>query len=420
MLQPTTTGQAVGRAVATTGAEPVDALGCCSPQGARPGTDVDVLVIGAGQAGLAAGYALRRTGVSFTLVDAAAHVGGSWAGYYDSLTLFSPAGRSALPGLPFPGDPGRYPHRDEVAAYLRRYAEHFALPVRTGTRVQRVRWDGAAFSVSLAARGEDGARSSLRAGAVIAASGGFGAPHLPDLPGAREFGGQMLHVGRYRSPTAFAGQRVVVVGAGNSAVQVATELAEVATVTLASRAPVRWRSQRPLGVDVHHWTRFSGVEALPLGRHAQQVVGVLDDGRYRAALAAGRPGRRPMFTTLTPTGVRWADGVEEDVDTVVLATGYRPDLGYLRDLVLPDGRSALDARQDPMHRRGVSTTVPGLGYVGLPGQHGLASATLRGAGPDARRVVRRLTDQLRRRAPTPAPPGPASRTTTRPDPRSPR
>lgn len=349
----------------------------------------DVLVIGAGQAGLATAHALRPTGLSHLVLEAGEQVGGSWPRFYDSLSLFSPARFCGLPGLPMPGDPRRYPTREEAVAYLRSYAEHFAVPVRTGARVVLVQTAGPdGFAVRLVG-GE-----ALRARAVVAATGGFGAPYVPTLPGTSQYGGELLHVSAYRRPDGFAGQRVVVVGAGNSAVQVAHELSAVAQVTLATRAPLVLRRQRPLGVDLHYWVAGSGLDRLPLGRRAGGAVGVLDDGTYVAAVAAGRPDRRPMFSAFTPDGVRWDDGTTESVDAVVLATGYRPDVGYLP-------RVALAADGWPEHHRGVSSTVPGLGFVGLPGQTGIASATLRGVGPDARRVVRHLT---RRLAPGPGSP----------------
>ena len=352
-------------------------------QGAgRVEPDFDVVVVGGGQAGLAAGRALQRAELRFTIMEAQNQVGGSWPGYYESLRLFSPARFSAMPGLPLPGDPGRHPTRDEIVGYLRRYAQHFELPVRTAARVVETAWDGARFTVSLADS------TKLTARALIAAAGGFGRPHIPDLPGAADFTGRMVHVARYRSPAPFAGQRVVVVGAGNSAVQVAVELAEVARVTLATRHPIRFLPQAPLGVDIHYWTRWSGLEALPLGRRGGSSVGVLDTGRYAAAIAAGRPARRPMFSRLTRAGVVWADGTTEAVDAIVLATGYRPNIGFLA------AAGALDANGLPVHCRGVSLTVPRLAYVGLPGQTASASATVRGVWGDARRVVRRLKRQL--------------------------
>ena len=356
-------------------------------------SEYDVLVIGAGQAGLATAHALRSTGLSHLVLEAGEQVGGSWPLFYDSLSLFSPARFCALPGLAMPGDPGRYPTRDEAVVYLRSYAEHFGVPVRTGARVASVRAPGSdGFVVGLVG-GE-----TLRARAVVAATGGFGAPYVPTLPGMSRYGGELLHVSAYRRPDGFAGRRVVVVGAGNSAVQVAHELSAVARVSLATRAPLGLRRQRPLGVDLHYWVAWSGLDRLPLGRRAGGAVGVLDDGTYAAAVAAGRPDRRPMFSALTPEGVRWDDGTTEPVDTVILATGYRPDVGYLPQV-------ALAADGWPEHHRGVSTTVPGLGFVGLPGQTGIASATLRGVGPDARRVVRHLA---RRLAPRPGSPAGAS------------
>jgi putative flavoprotein involved in K+ transport len=360
---------------------------------ARPPASVvgpmDVVVVGAGQAGLAAGRALQQAGLEPVIVEASTEVGGSWSSYYDSLTLFSPARFSALPGMPLPGRPGRYPTRDEITAYLRGYAARFDLPVRTGSRVVDVAWDGRMFQLALP--GTD----RLSARAVIAASGGFGRPHIPDLPGLAGFAGTLLHAGRYRRPEPFTGQRVVVVGAGNSAVQIAVELAGVGQVTLASRRPVRFQPQRPLGLDLHYWARWSGLEALPIQSDGARSVGVLDDGRYADALAAGRPDRRPMFDRLTATEVVWSDGTIEPVDAVILATGYRPDVGYLT------GLGALNHDGWPVHCRGRSLTVPRLGYVGLPGQTGLASATIRGVAGDARRIARWLRRTLADADPVP-------------------
>ena len=352
---------------------------------------VDVAVVGAGQSGLAAGQALQHAGLEVLILEAAADVGGSWPSYYDSLTLFSPARFSALPGMRLPGRPNRYPTRDEITDYLRDYAVRFDLPVQIDSRVLDAAWDGQAFHLDLA--GAD----RLTARGLVAASGGFGRPHVPDLPGLAEFTGTLLHAAHYRRPNQFAGQRVVVVGAGNTAVQVAVELAQVATVTVASRHPIRFQSQRPLGLDVHYWARWSGLEALSPGRSdGARSIMVLDDGRYSAAFAAGRLDRRPMFDRLTPDGVVWADGTAEPVEAVILATGYRSDVDYLA------GLGALNADGWPIHCRGRSLTVPRLGYVGLPGQTGPASATVRGSGHDARRITGWLRRGLAHDPPVPA------------------
>lgn len=344
--------------------------------------DLDVIVIGGGQAGLAAGYTLAAAGLGYVILEAEDAVGGSWPKYYDSLTLFSPARFSALPGLPLAGDQERYPTRDELVAYLRGYADHFRLSVRTGAHVAATRWDGDRYVVTLA--GGD----QLTGRALIAATGGFGTPNIPALPAADVYGGRLMHVSEYRRPDTFAGTRTIVIGAGNSAVQVAVELTDVAHVSLATRNPVKFKNQRPFGHDLHHWLHWSGLDQLPLGRRVVGTTPVLDSGRYEAAVAAGRPDRRPMFERFTPDGVVWADGTEERVDAVILGTGYRPTLGYLPE-------QAFGADGWPAQRRGVSTTLPRLAYVGLPGQNGIASATVRGVGPDAGRVVRSLARDLR-------------------------
>ncbi|MEU0492338.1 NAD(P)-binding domain-containing protein [Nocardiopsis sp. NPDC006139] len=347
--------------------------------GADSAEDALLTVIGAGQAGLAAAHASSRRGVRALVLEAAGHPGGSWPHYYDSLTLFSPARFSGLPGRPMPGDPDRYPRRDEVVSYLRDYAARLDADLRCGHRVERVVRDGDGFLLTLA----DGSR--IRSRAVVSATGGFARPHRPEPPGLADFTGAVLHAAEYRSPEPFAGLRVVVVGGGNSGVQIAAELAGTARVTLATRSPVAWAEQRPLGRDIHWWFVRSGLDAAPLGRlWARAPVLVNDDGRYRAAVAAGAPDRREMFTRLEGDEVTWADGSVERVDAVLLATGYRPALDHLA----PTG--ALDREGRPLHRGGVSTAVPGLGYVGLEFQRTFASATLRGVGRDARHVVRRL------------------------------
>ena len=336
-------------------------------------------VIGAGQAGLATVHAANRIGLRPLVLEASEQAGGSWPHYYDSLALFSPARFSSLPGHPMPGDPDRYPLRDEVVDHLRAYAAGLDADIRYGRSVVRVESREGRLLLTTAG----GAR--FEAGALVCATGGFTRPHRPALPGLEEFAGTVLHAADYRSPEAFTGQRVVVVGGGNSGVQIAAELAGVATVSLASRAPLAWVEQRPLGRDVHWWFARSGLDTAPLRRVWERGPTLVnDDGRYRAAFASGNPDRREVFTRLDGDKVTWADGTVERVDTLLLATGYRPALDYLA------GTGALDGRGRPRHRGGLSTTVPGLGYVGLEFQRSFSSATLRGVGRDARYVLRRL------------------------------
>lgn len=347
----------------------------------------DTLVIGAGQAGLATGYHLRRSGASFTILEASESAGGSWPHYYASLRLFSPARFSALPGLPFPGDPESYPTRDQAIAYLRQYAAHFQLPVVTGARVVAVTHESNLFVV----RTEDGRVFQSRQ--LIAATGSFHRPYLPELPDQGLFGGTLLHSFAYHDPAPFSGQRVIVVGGGNSAVQIATDLARVARVSLATREPVRFFQQRPFGRDIHSWWWLARLDTSPSDSLLGKIFGrltagkgsvVLDAGLYKAAIAAGMPDSRRMFMRFTRQGVVWDDQRTEAVDSVIFATGYRPNLQYLAPL------GALDAEGEAIHHHGVSLKTPGLGFVGLSNQRTFASATLRGVGADAAVVLQQL------------------------------
>lgn len=335
----------------------------------------DTIVIGAGQSGLATGYHLQQAGRRFLILEAGDAPGGSWPCFYDSLLLNSPAHYSSLPGLAFPGDPDRYPRRDEAVAYLRAYAAHFRLPVATRTRVSKIERTGESFRLMTN-------RGFYEASSVVAATGFFGGPNLPHMPGQADYQGRLLHSAEYRSPEAFHGQRIVVVGAGNAAVQIGVELARVARVTLATRERLRYLPQRLLGRDIHFWLNLTGLDHTQWLR--QETPPVFDTGAYRAAIKAGRPERKPMFTRFTTDGVVWSDGRPEPVDTVIFATGYRPSLTYLA------GLGALDEIGRTLQQKGVSTTVPGLYYVGLPRQRSAASATLRGVGIDAKFVVKHL------------------------------
>ncbi|GAA2067380.1 ArsO family NAD(P)H-dependent flavin-containing monooxygenase [Streptomyces albiaxialis] len=339
-----------------------------------------MIVIGGGQSGLAAAHALRAARLPFRVLEASDEAVGSWPYYYDSLALFSPARFSTLPGARLPGDGERYPRRDEVAGYLRAYARRFEEEMRYGQRVEAVKAaPGGGFTIRTAGGTE------REASAVIAASGYFGRPHLPELPGLAEFAGTVLHSSEYRAPDAFERQRVVVVGGGNSAMQIAADLAGVARVSLASRAPLRWQAQRIAGRDLHWWLTRTGIDSAPIGRWlGGKSMPIIDDGRYRAALASGNPDHRRLFSRLHEDGVEWPDGTRERIDALVLATGYRPDMAYL------EGTGALDASGVPLQRGGVSTTVPGLGFVGLEYQRNNASASVRGVGRDAAYVVRKL------------------------------
>jgi putative flavoprotein involved in K+ transport len=351
----------------------------------RAGSGGPVVVIGAGQSGLAAARAIFEHDMVPLVLEAGDRAAGSWPCYYDSLRAFSPAGFSSLRGMPFPGRPDHYPTRDEVASYLERYAAALGVEIFTGTRVVTVRQEGRQFVVVTA----DGRQ--LLASGVVAASGSFASPYRPAFPGEESFTGQLLHVAEYRNSSAYAGKRVIVAGAGDSAAQVASELAPVATVTLAARHLLRFIPQRVGGRDVHYWLRETGFDSLPAA-WLNKITGgsvITDSVGFRQTLADGLVDVRPMFAGLDRGDVVWGDGERERADAVILATGYRPSLGYLREL------GALDARGAPLHSGGISTSHPGLVYLGLEFQRSYASNTLRGVSADADAVIPPLAAWIR-------------------------
>lgn len=344
-----------------------------------------VIIVGGGQSGLAAARALHEQRLPTIVLEASERASGSWPRYYDSLRMFSPVGYSSMPGMPFPGPPDHYPSRDEVADYLERYAAALDVEIQTNTRVETIQQDERGFLVIT----EDG--RTLRASGIVAASGSFSNPYRPTFPGDETFTGELSHVADYRNPAPYAGKRVVVVGAGDSAAQVANELALVATVTLATRHLVRFIPQQMGGQDIHYWLRETGFDTLPLEWLSKITGGsvVTDSVGFQRTLAEGHVDQRPMFTALDGRHVLWSEGEREPIDAVILATGYRPSLDYLR------GLGALDAHGAPMHVGGISSTHVGLVYLGLEFQRSYASNTLRGISEDARAVIAPLVAWIR-------------------------
>ncbi|WP_274306982.1 flavin-containing monooxygenase [Solibacillus daqui] len=346
---------------------------------------LDTIVIGGGQAGLAAGYHLRKKGLHFLILEASDQFGGSWSSYYDSLKLFSPAGFSSMPGMKFPGNQNRYPHRDEVIRYLLDYKLKFDLPVLINQRVDLIEKDEEGFVV----RTKTG--EIFKAQTIINATGSFNNPFIPKIAGMEEFQGNTLHSSQYRNSKPFHNQRIIIVGGGNSAVQIAVELAEVTRTSLAVRQPIKFVKQHIGRLDLHFWIKLIGFDNFPFwrfGKTAPSSNAVIDTNRFKDRITAGNPNQQTMFISFYERGVIWPNGDKEHVDTVIFATGFKPNAPYLKSL------GALDKEGRPLHRAGISN-VSGIYFVGLEGQRSFASATLRGVGQDARFVVNKILKYLK-------------------------
>ncbi|MBM7087235.1 NAD(P)/FAD-dependent oxidoreductase [Streptomyces sp. S12] len=347
----------------------------------------DVVVVGGGQAGLAAGYHLRRQGLDFTVLGADPAPGGAWQHMWDSLHLFSPAEHSSLPGRLMPTQPGEtYPDAGHVVDYLVDYEKRYDLPVQHGTRVGAVRRDGDRLLV-------EADTGTWRARAVVSATGSWSRPFLPAVPGRHLFAGRQLHTVNYRRPADFAGQRVVVVGGGNSGAQIAADLA------LDGHVEVTWATRRlprflPDDIDGRILFDVATARRRALDEGRGDTVGVASLGDIvavppvRAARDAGLLTARPMFPRLTATGIRWADGSRSDADAIVWCTGFRPALAHLAPLNLRDerGHIATDGTR--------AVGEPRLHLLGYGDWTGPASATLIGVGRPAREAARQIRDLL--------------------------
>ncbi|WP_423221535.1 NAD(P)-binding domain-containing protein [Intrasporangium flavum] len=355
---------------------------------------VEVVVIGAGQAGLSAAHHLRRLGVApFVVLDADDAPGGAWQHRWDSLTMRDVHGIADLPGLAFAdvlpdADPAS---RANVAvpAYFAAYERRFDLPVVRPVRVTRV---------GPVDEDRDGLlRVETTAGpwltrSVVNATGTWRSPFLPAYPGAQTFRGRQLHTVDYTGPDDLAGQRVVVVGGGASAVQILGEIAPVAHTTWVTRREPVWRTG-PFTEDAGRRAVALVEERVARGQAPQSVVGVtglaLRPQEARAAeLGAYR--RRPMFERIEPDGVRWADGTFEPADIILWATGFRPSVGHLAPLHLRSEHGGIRLRAPhDRHTFTTSTADPRIHFVG----YGPSASTI-GANRAGRTAARAVVDQL--------------------------
>lgn len=343
-------------------------------RGRRP---VDVIVIGAGQAGLAMGKQLQDAGRDFLILDGAKSVGSAWRTRWDSLRLFTPAKYSALPGMEFPADPDYYASKDEVAQYLESYARAFSLPLGLDEAVRSVHSYGAhRFTVTT-----DYARYQARH--VVVATGGYANPAIPAFAETLSPSVQQLHSTQYRTPSQIADGPVLVIGAGNTGVQLAAELSATHEVTLAFSSKIHRLPKRFLGRSVFDWLQRSGsMEATAtslLGRYIRSRVVIVGSTPKEIAK---RNGVRlvPRIVRAEGNTLRAADGARLGPKTVLWATGFKPNYPWLHAPVL-------DSAGRPIHTRGV-TAVPGLSFLGLPWQSTRASSLIGWVAQDARYLAR--------------------------------
>jgi thioredoxin reductase len=369
----------------------------------------DVLVIGAGPAGLAVSACLRDRGVEHSLIERECDVASSWRRHYTRLHLHTVKQYSSLPGMPWPTTVPKYPSREQVVTYLTRYAAERAVAPTLGVEVKRIEREGDRFVV----------RTNVdvqRPRFVVVATGYNGVPFTPHVPGMESFGGPVVHSRDYRDPAPFKGLRTLVVGCGNSGAEIALDLAEQGvTTSMVVRGPVHVVPRDLLGRPSQQTTVM--LSRLPVALRDALVVPVLrlavgdlsrwgiqrptrgpqriieTDGRIPildigtiAMVKSGRITVVPGVTRVSGSTMHFADGVDREFDAMVLATGYTPGL----ERIVSGFDAIADARHRP-HRFGEETDIPGLYFVGFRNP---PTGALREIALEAPRVASALADRL--------------------------
>ncbi|MFI6997550.1 NAD(P)-binding domain-containing protein [Nocardia sp. NPDC050175] len=364
-------------------------------------TDFAILVIGAGQAGLSAGYHLQRLGLrpeqDFLIVDHAPGPGGAWQFRWPSLTLTTVNRVHDLPGMSFaetlpPGSEAA-PAATAVPHYYELYEKHFDLRVHRQVSVKVVcdrTEDGSPAEHGPILNVETDSAGTIRVRGLINGTGTWEHPFIPRYRGAETFAGRQLHTRDYRTAAEFAGKHVVVVGGGISAVQLLDEISQVTSTTWVTRTEPIFRDAsfgpedgRAAVAKVEDRVR----RGLPPGS-VVSVTGLRLDDRLQAAKARGVLHRLPMFDHIEPDGVRWADGSFQHAEVILWATGFRSALDHLAPLrlrgpgggITMTGRLATQVAADPRihligygpsastigaNRAGRAAAVELTGYLGL-------------------------------------------------------
>ena len=351
---------------------------------------VPTIVIGGGQAGLAVGYHLARRGLPFLILDAGERIGDAWRKRWDSLRLFTPARYNGLPGMKFPAPGGVFPTKDQMADYLETYARRWALPVRTGVRVDRLSREGRRFIVQAGSQ-------RFEADEVVVAMANYQVPRVPRFANQLDRTITQIHAHEYQNPGQLREGSVLVVGLGNSGADIAIDVARTHSTFLAGKEsgvipfPIEKALYRNVIVRV---MRFIGHRVLnvqtPIGRMARPKMlhrsaplirvkprDLVAAGIERVARVVGGRDGRPLL----------ADERVLEVANVIWCTGFEPGFSWIR---LP----VFGADGDPLHRSGVVPVMPGLYFIGLQFLHAMTSATVTGVGRDAERIVEVIRSRI--------------------------
>jgi putative flavoprotein involved in K+ transport len=350
-----------------------------------------VIVIGAGQAGLSAGYYLKKYNIPFLILDANERVGDSWRNRWDSLRLFTPAKFNSIAGMKFPAPPNYFPTKDEMGDYLEDYAAHFNLPVRTRIKVEGLSREGNIYCIRAGEK-------EFQAEHVIIAMSNYQNPKIPRFAEQLNKDIKQIHSFYYRHPSQLNDGDVLVAGAGNSGSEIALELARNKhKVWLSGRdtghLPFDIKGAAAQLILMRIVIRFLFYRVIttgtPIGRKAYPVVtskgGPLIRNKPKDFVNAGIQ-RLPKINRVVDGLPVTEDNKIIDVKNIVWCTGFYPAFSWI-DIPIFNGK-------DPKQYRGVVNNEPGLYFLGLHFLYALSSAMVHGVSRDAKYVVNTIRNRL--------------------------
>ncbi|QDI93133.1 NAD(P)-binding domain-containing protein [Salicibibacter cibarius] len=336
----------------------------------------DVVVIGGGQAGLAMAFALKQRNVSFIVLDENEHIGDSWRKRYESLSLFTPRNYSQLHQFPFQGDPNGFPHKDEVATYLSDFQAENGLPIMHKQKVIKLSQEDCQKFLVITQNERYTAKH------VVVATGAFHHPFIPKIhDNSIPF---MIHASDYQNPSQIPKGEVLIIGAGNTGIQIAAELCKTHTVLLAKSKPIKRLPQSIAGKSLFWWFEFLWLsKAKPdsmLGKFLQKRDPIIGNNYKIVKKHVEILGR---VKSVNDGQAYFQGSYPRKVSSIIWATGYRNDYSWI------DIDGVLNKHGKPIHRCGI-TNIKGLYFIGLSWQSKRSSALIYGVSNDANRIAKKI------------------------------
>jgi len=334
---------------------------------------LDVIIIGAGQAGLTMEYYLKQEGYNFLLLEAENRIGDSWRNRYDSLQLFTPRAYSSLPGMIVKGEGNGFPCKDEMATYLEEYARHFKLPVQLQTEVFKIKKEKDIFELHTYTE-------TLQSKKVVIAAGGFQQPYIPSFSQHLSSHVFQIHSSQYKSSSQIPKGKVLVVGGGNSGMQIAVELAQTHEVTMSISHPLTFLPLHLFRKSIFNWLEKLGLLYAEIntkrGKWFQKRKDPIFGFEGKELIRNGAIKLEEKVVSASENNIMFHNGDTYSAESIIWSTGFASDYNWIAI------EKAVNEKGFPNHVKGISP-VKGLYYIGLPWQSQRGSALICGVGKDA-------------------------------------